>query len=128
MRKGLIVCTVLLVCVLTSCGEKYGYRYLDGMWQIQEITDLKSGETFQPLDEYFSFQMDIIQVRKIGYGSFFGSFTYKDDLIRTKFQTSASQLKIFGLTASEEDLTVEKLNNDHLILRSDKSRIRLRKY
>lgn len=129
MKKGLIVFIVFLVCVLTSsCGEKSGYKDLDGMWQLQEITNLKTGETFQAVDQYFSFQMNIIQVRKIGYGSYFGSFTYTDDVIRTKFKASAAQLKIFGLSASEEDLIVERVNSNRLILRSDNARIRLRKY
>lgn len=129
MRKGLITIIVFLICVVSSsCGEKFGYKNLDGMWQLQEITNLNTGETFQSVDEYYSFQMNIIQVKKIGYGTYFGSFTYNDDVIHTKFKASASQLKIFGLSASEEDLIVEQLNNNRLVLRSDNARIRLRKY
>ena len=36
MKKGILLLFVALM-TFTSCGEKFGHRYLDGMWQMQRI-------------------------------------------------------------------------------------------
>ena len=33
MKKGILLLFVALMA-FTSCGEKFGHRYLDGMWQM----------------------------------------------------------------------------------------------
>ena len=36
MKKGILLLFVVLMG-FTSCGKKFGHRYLDGMWQMQRI-------------------------------------------------------------------------------------------
>ena len=129
MKKGIIILFAALLCVMTSCTEKFGYTHLDGMWQVQTIT--KEGVTEHPEDMYFSFQMHIIEVRKLGYGLFNGTFDYTDGIMSTKLRLSESNLDmlpVFGMNAPEQEFVVEKLNSDKLILQSDYARLELRKY
>lgn len=127
MKKGLIILFAALLCVMTSCTEKFGYKHLDGMWQVQSMT--KDGVTEHPEDMYFSFQMHIMEVKKFGAGTFAGSFNYTDGVIHFKFDgMSVEQASVFGMNAPEQEFDVEKLNSDKLILQSDYARVELRKY
>ena len=96
MKKGILLLFVVLMG-FTSCGKKFGHRYLDGMWQMQRI-EYKDGNIDTPLDTYFSFQMDIIHLRKLGNSEFYGKYVY------------------------------EKLNSNKLVLQSDYARLEFRKY
>lgn len=127
MKKGIIILFAALLCMLASCTEKFGYKHLDGMWQVQSMT--KDGVTEHPEDMYFSFQMHIMEVRKLGIGAFAGSFNYIDEVIHFKFNNmSVEQAHIFGMNAPEQEFVVEKLSSDKLILQSDYARVELRKY
>ena len=77
MKKGILLLFVVLMG-FTSCGKKFGHRYLDGMWQMQRI-EYKDGNIDTPLDTYFSFQMDIIHLRKLGNSEFYGKYVYEND-------------------------------------------------
>lgn len=127
MKKGILLLFVALMA-FTSCGEKFGHRYLDGMWQMQRI-EYKDGNAETPLDTYFSFQMDIINLKKLGYGEFYGTYTYENDSMHIRIlDATAEQMKTFGMDARVQDFAVEKLNSNKLILRSDYARLELRKY
>lgn len=126
MKKGIILLFAALLCVLTSCSEKFGYKHLDGMWQVQSITYME-GTTEHPLDMYFSFQMNILEIR--GSGMFAGRFDYTDGVIHSKFAgMTVEQAHAFGMKEAEQEFTVEKLNSNKLILQSDYARVELRKY
>ena len=45
MKKGILLLFVVLMG-FTSCGKKFGHRYLDGMWQMQRI-EYKDGIIFR---------------------------------------------------------------------------------
>lgn len=127
MKKGVIILFVALSCVLSSCGEKFGHKYLDGMWQVQNIT-YTDGVTERPEDMYFSFQIDIMEIKKPGLGSA-GNYDYMDGIMHFKFNgVSVEQAHAFGMDGPDSKFVVEKLNNDKLILRSDCARVELRKY
>lgn len=126
MKKGFIILFAAMLCMMTSCTEKFGYKHLDGMWQVQSIT--KDGVTEHPENMYFSFQMNIMEVRQLGVAQFAGNFDYTDGVIHSKFGMSVEQANIFGMKDAEQEFFVEKLNTDKLILQSDYARVELRKY
>lgn len=126
MKKGFIILFAAMLCMMTSCTEKFGYKHLDGMWQVQSIT--KDGVTEHPENMYFSFQMNIMEVRQLGVAQFAGNFDYTDGVIHSKFGMSVEQANIFGMKDGEQEFFVEKLNSDKLILQSDYARVELRKY
>lgn len=131
MKKGLILLFAILLCGLTSCDEKFGYKYLDGMWQVQGITYLEDETTLYPDDMYFSFQMNIIEVKQLGTALFNGTFDYTDGVISSKLRVGETNLYLlpgFGMTAPDQNFKVVKLNSDKLILQSDYARLEFRKY
>lgn len=131
MKKGLIVLFAILLCSVTSCDEKFGYKYLDGMWQMRTITYLDDDATVHPEDMYFSFQMNIVEVKQLGTALFNGKFDYTDEVISLKLGVGETNLHLlpgFGMNAPEQHFKVVKLNSDKLILQSDYARLELRKY
>lgn len=127
MKKGFIILFAAMLCMMTSCTEKFGYKHLDGMWQVQSMT--RDGVTEHPEGMYFSFQMNIMEVKQLGVAQFAGSFQYTEDVIHSKFPgISVEQAHIFGMKDAEQEFVVEKLNSDKLILQSDYARVELRKY
>lgn len=131
MKKGLILLFAILFCGLTSCDEKFGYKYLDGMWQVQGITYLDDETTLHPDDMYFSFQMNIIEVKQLGTALFNGMFDYTDGVISSKLRVGETNLYLlpgFGMNAPDQNFKVVKLNSDKLILQSDYARLEFRKY
>lgn len=127
MKKGIIILFAALLCVMTSCSEKFGYKHLDGMWQVQSMT--KDGVTEHPQGMYFSFQMHIMEVRQLGVAQFAGKFTYTDDVIHSDFTgMTVEQAHIFGMKDAQQEFVVERLDSDKLILQSDYARVELRKY
>lgn len=131
MKKGLILLFAILLCSVTSCDEKFGYKFLDGMWQMQSVTYLDDETTVHPEDMYFSFQMNIIEVKKLGTALFNGTFDYTDGVISSSLRVGEPDLGLlpdFGMNAPEQHFKVVKLNSDKLILQSDYARLELRKY
>lgn len=131
MKKGLILLFAILLCGVTSCSEKFGYTHLDGMWQVQSITYMEDASTVKTEDMYFSFQMNIIEVRKVGTALFNGTFDYTDGVISSKLRVGETNLHLlsdFGMNAAEQNFKVVKLNSDKLILQSEYARLELRKY
>lgn len=131
MKKGLILLFAILLCGLTSCDKKFGYKHLDGMWQMQAITYLDSETTVQPDDMYFSFQMNIIEVKQLGTALFNGTFDYTQGVISSNLRVGETNLHLlphFGMNAPDQNFKVVKLTSDKLILQSDYARLELRKY
>ena len=127
MKKGILLLFVVLMG-FTSCGKKFGHRYLDGMWQMQRI-EYKDGNIDTPLDTYFSFQMDIIHLRKLGNSEFYGKYVYENDSMHIQvLDATAEQMKVFGMDGRVQDFAVEKLNSNKLVLQSDYARLEFRKY
>ena len=127
MKKGILLLFVVLMG-FTSCGKKFGHRYLDGMWQMQRI-EYKDGNIDTPLDTYFSFQMDIIHLRKLGNSEFYGKYDYENDSMHIQvLDATAEQMKVFGMDGRVQDFAVEKLNSNKLVLQSDYARLEFRKY
>lgn len=111
MKKGILLLFVVLMG-FTSCGKKFGHRYLDGMWQMQRI-EYKDGNIDTPLDTYFSFQMDIIHLRKLGNSEFYGKYVYENDSMHIQvLDATAEQMKVFGMDGRVQDFAVEKLNSN----------------
>ena len=130
MKKEIIILFAALLCIMSSCTEKFGYTHLDGMWQVQTIT--KEGVAEHPEDMYFSFQMHIVEIRKLGYAMFNGTFDYTDGTMTMEIHANENNwhlLPEFGMNAANKQVfEVEKLTNSKLILQSDYARVELRKY
>lgn len=123
---------VWLVCILlclSACGPMYEYRHLDGLWQMRHIEYANGDAAEQPTNTYYSFQMHIINIRKLGRGEYYGSFKYVDDSMHVHMKDApAGEMKAYGMNDTVQHFLVEKLTSDKLILKSDYARLEFRKY
>ncbi len=117
MRK-IIVC-MLTGLLLVACNQREGLEpKLDGMWQLQNLDSV-----------YYSFQVNVVQVRRIGQTSGFGFYEREGDSLRFALRKlSLKQLKSVGLTDSLPRFRVETLTGSRLVLRSDSSELVFKKY
>lgn len=127
-RVTLFIGLILCMC-LASCDERVGYKELDGMWQLRTIETLSNQQVAQIDDIYYSFQLNVVNIRKIGFWDGYGSFTYKGDSIHIVIKEMPEKhLHQFGLDSNEEHFEVEKVNSSKLVLKSDYARLEFRKY
>lgn len=120
---------VACVCLaLVACDEKVGYEPLDGMWQMQRI-EYSDGTEEIPLDTYFSFQLHIVNLKKLSHSTYWGNYEYVNDSLY--FQLSNAPLyalKVYGMNSANQHFGVEKLTGSKLILQSSYARLEFRKY
>lgn len=137
----------LLVCILLACDKLPKNGYLDGQWQIMTI--IHHGDTIdaKPQQRYLSFQLDLFQltqsnVRQRYYGRFQrnGSDLHlyqvsdmaendKDSYDNKPLNaTQQKALQAWGLYSEDEHFTIESINSDEMILRSDSAKVLYRKF
>ncbi|MEG1562471.1 MAG: lipocalin-like domain-containing protein [Bacteroides sp.] len=125
--KQIGVLTVILLC-LTACGKQYEYRHLDGMWQMRRI-QYTSGETEQAENLYYSFQLHIINIRKLEHGEYYGKFCYTGDSMHVDIKDApVGEMKVFGMNDTIQHFKVEQLTSSKLVLQSAYARLEFRKY
>lgn len=118
----------ILLC-FSACGPMHEYRHLDGMWQMRHIQYENGGAAEQPENTYYSFQLHIINLKKLGRGEYYGSFKYVDDSMHVSIKGApVSEMKVFGMNDTVQHFKVETLKSDKLVLKSDYARLEFRKY
>lgn len=151
MRKyiGYTILSILTV-LLMSCDKMPMNGDLDGMWQlVSEQLDGESGQTDRKPDRiYISFQLHTAQFDGHGkVGAYYSTFCHKGDTLRfqnicaksmnetkeddnrplTEEEIKAS-MRDWGFVSLNPAFKVEMLNSKHMVLRSDFSTLRFRKF
>lgn len=109
-----LLCAVLL----GACDGKEGYdSKLDGMWQMVDTSI------------YYSFQVNVVNVKQTGGNSYFGHYNYENDSIYITIRNATKEaVEPLGLKDTIQNFEVETLTHKRLILRSDDTRMVFRKY
>jgi len=118
MRKIVVWMGAFCMWLLGACDGKEGYdSRLDGMWQMVDTSI------------YYSFQVDVVNVKQVGGGNYFGHYRYENDSIYMTIRNSTKlAVALLGLTDTIQSFEVETLTHKKLILRSGDMRLIFRKY
>ncbi|MDR1937796.1 MAG: lipocalin-like domain-containing protein [Tannerellaceae bacterium] len=138
MKKKSIILYLTVLLLATSCYKASINGKLDGMWQLMEI-EKSNGELTDVKNEriYYSVQLHLINLKKIGGGEFLGRFVHSGDSLlindvriyrgEDKLATK-EQLAPFGFNGVSEHFKVEALTHSQMVLRSEYATLRFRKY
>lgn len=137
MKK--IITTIICAIALTACDKVYINGELDGMWRVSQVEYTDS--TCQPTDIFYSFQRHMTQISKHYEEEipmrFIGNLTYRGDIITMSgFRKyleedrvcSPEELKMFHLHSDSTIFTIEKLDDEILIMKNDVGKYILRKW
>lgn len=118
MKNALGLVGALCVLLFAACDGKDGYdSRLDGMWQMVDTSI------------YYSFQVNVVNVKKVNGGSYFGHYRYENDSIYITIRNSTKQaVEPLGLKDTIQNFEVETLTHKRLVLRSEATRLTFRKY
>ncbi len=113
-KWGVLLCLTMFF----ACTDKYSFdERLDGMWQMTDTSI------------YYSFHVNVVNVKKTGGGSYFGHFVYRNDSLHLTIRNASRKaVEPMGLKDTIQGFEVEKLTHKRLVLRSDDSRLTFRKY
>lgn len=124
---------------LAACDKVYINGDLDGMWQLQKV-ELKESTEY-PQGIYYSFQRHLAQVgRYYDEGlplRYLGNLEYKGDsltiggfrkFLEEEETATKDRLAIFYLYDKETSFKVERLDDEMLVLRSNRGLYTLRKW
>ncbi len=129
MKKGITIFIITIVILLTGCRDKSGYKELDGMWQVRSVQYIGEDEKELLTDLYYSFQVNVMQVKKIGSGQRYGQYWYTGDSIRVWFpSTTANYMKLYEIGDTIDNFKVDYLKKGKMTLQSNYATLELRKY
>lgn len=138
---------VFAALLLTACDKMPMNGDLDGMWQL--LTEEKADTTLNVKDSriYISFQLHTVQFDAHGTSrQYYATFTHRGDTIAystichaAAYETQTDDnelvtadelpaLSTWGIYSLQPTYTVLRLSSETLVLRSDSSTLRLRKF
>ncbi len=147
----------LLLGMLTACDKMPENGELDGMWHLQEMTDLTE-EAAEPQDVrakqfYWSFQLNLLQIYSVTdvlyRNELTGEYTYRAYCRFSKTGTSLNVSEVYvhfdsrdslltdpatplmhryGIMGNADNFSIEQLNSKRMILVSDERRLVFRKF
>ena len=147
----------LALAILVGCDKLPENGDLDGMWHLQEVTDLRSNELanqdVKAKQFYWSFQLDLLQiysVKEVLYrNELTGEFTHR---AYCRFRKTGTQLEVnkiyvhfdtrdslltdssttlmerYGILGNADVFHIEHLGSKQMILVSDARRLVFRKF
>lgn len=141
MKKIFYILTILFL--MTSCDiEMSDNGNLDGLWQMTEMQETgKEAIDMRETGTIWGFQFRLLELRnKSNQYGFLCRFEHKDGHLRVYEPydqkhdesddpvTDATILNPFGLYTTSEDFQIEALTSSNLTIKSDKVRLKFRKY
>lgn len=119
---------VLIVLFITSCQKVSHNGKLDGMWQLIKIEE-NNGEANSPERMYYSFQLNLINLRQVGNLYLLGYFRQtKDSLYIVMRETTKEAVAPYGLSDTIQTFGIEQLTSKKMILYSPENRLYFRKF
>lgn len=104
--------------LLGACSDKEGFdSRLDGMWQM-------TGTSI-----YYSFQVNVVNVKRAGETGYFGPYRYENDSLYLTIRHATKEAVMpLGLKDTIQNFAVETLTHKRLVLRSEDTCLTFRKY
>lgn len=139
MKKALT--TIIATLLLVACDKVYINGDLDGMWQLQKVE--KDSNIEYPERIYYSFQRHMVQVGKYYENAeqlpkrYLGEMNYcGNTLVVYNFREFGKEenaattdiLQEYFLYDAQTEFSIEKLDEDYLIMKSDKATYILEKW
>lgn len=122
---------LLLLFVFSSCQKADDNGDLGGFWKLMEV-EYAAGEKRNLKDNnyFMAVQLDLMQFRGEA-GWYFARFSHQGDSLFVWMigdDVPSSLLEAYAMNGAEQRFFVETLNGKKLILRSDFSRLRFKKF
>lgn len=122
---------LLLLFVFSSCQKADDNGDLGGFWKLMEV-EYAAGEKRNLKDNnyFMAVQLDLMQFRGEA-GWYFARFSHQGDSLFVWMigdDVPSSLLEAYAMNGAEQRFYVETLNGKKLILRSDFSRLRFKKF
>ncbi len=137
MKKN--ICILFCIVLLSACDKVYINGDLDGMWKLQQVE--RENTIHHPTDIYYSFQRHMVQIgRYYDEGlplRFLGNMEYKDKtltiggfrkFLEEEHVCTPQELQQFYLYDETTVLTIEKLDDELLILYNDNNKYTFSKW
>lgn len=123
---------LLLLFVFSSCQKADDNGDLGGFWKLMEVEYAAGGEKRNLKDNnyFMAVQLDLMQFRGEA-GSCYARFSHQGDSLFVWMigdDVPSSLLEAYAMNGAEQRFFVETLNGKKLILRSDFSRLRFKKF
>ncbi|MDD4637277.1 MAG: lipocalin-like domain-containing protein [Bacteroidales bacterium] len=132
MRKLIITgLAALLLVMVIACGKNPENGKLDGMWQLTEIESANGVSISKKSDRiYYSFQLHVVELRRIGYDEYRGHFDYTGDSLSLHMRDYMIKdtCSFFGLKTMNDQFAIEVLTGSNMMLRRDNVRLKFRKF
>lgn len=133
------ITALFFALALVACDKAYINGDLDGMWKVSQVE--YNDSTCHPTDIYYSFQRHMTQISKHYEEEiplrFIGNLTYRGDtMTMSGFRKyleedrvcTSEELKMFHLHSDSTIFTIEKLDDEILIMKNDAGKYTLRKW
>ena len=139
MRKNIIVALTMTLVALASCDKVYINEELDGMWQLQKVE--RSDTVVYPQGIYYSFQRHLVQV-SLHYEEgiplrYLGNLDYQGDsltasgfrkFLEEHIAATEKELSTFYIYDTTTTFHIDRLNEEVLIMHSNKAKYTLKKW
>ncbi|MBQ0062673.1 MAG: lipocalin-like domain-containing protein [Prevotella sp.] len=146
--KQIYFLNIIIMCIVASFAfsschlEASDNGDLDGFWQLTTVDTLSTGGTqeVKSAEIFWAFQFRLLQVRDINENRYNIRFKHENNMLklydpyRDKREsgdekvTDPAVLAKYGINALEELFTVECLDSEKMLLKSDKLRLIFRRY
>ena len=139
MKKALTI--LIAILSLTACDKVYINGDLDGMWQLQQVE--KEGNIEYPEGIYYSFQRHMAQVGKYYENAeqlpkrYLGEMDYSGNILivynfrefgKEENVATTEILQEYFLYDTLTQFSIERLDEDFLIMKSDRATYTLEKW
>lgn len=140
MKKLQILFAVFFLLFLSACGKLPMNGQLDGMWQLMSITP--HGKERVDTKEhrlYYSIQLELLALQRGGGMHYLGRFIQSPDSLvvydfrlhvtgNNSTQAVSGDLVPWGIEGTSERFGIEKLDGDHMVLRSENVLLTFKKF
>lgn len=120
-----------LLVIVFACGKNPENGKLDGMWQLTEIESAQGVSVAKKPDRiYYSFQLHVVELRRIGFREYRGHFNYTGDSLSLQISDYMTKdtCAFFGLKSMNDRFAIELLTGSNMMLRRDSVRLKFRKF
>ena len=120
-----------LLVIAFACGKNPENGKLDGMWQLTEIESANGATVSKKSDRiYYSFQLHVVELRRIGFREYRGHFNYTGDSLSLQISDYMTKdtCAFFGLKSMNDRFAIEFLTGSNMMLRRNDVRLRFRKF
>lgn len=126
MKK--IVWLMGMLLTMAACQKAPINGKLDGRWQLMSI-EYPNGASESPERTYYSVQLHMINLYKVGVANLYGTFAHEDDSLYIEVrQASKEAVESFGINDTIVSLSVETLTSKKMVLNGPYARLSFRKF